>query len=65
MFVTFFVFALLSCANDCEHLSSFEVDLANGVIVGVAEVNEVIFVAEDVAKTLRVVKTNFFKSTIY
>ena len=54
--VSFLIETLLTRADDSEHLLGRDVDLANGVILAVAQVDEVLVFAEHVAQTMRVVE---------
>mgnify|MGYP000998511387 CR=1 FL=1 len=54
--VPLFVEALLAGANYSQHFLRGEVDFADGVVLGVAQVNEVLVLAEDVAEAVRVVE---------
>ena len=54
--VSLLIETLLTRADDSEHLLGRDVDLANGVILAVAQVDEVLVFAEHVAQTMRVVE---------
>ena len=57
--VSFLIETLLTRADDSEHLLGRDVDLANGVILAVAQIDEVLVFAEHVAESMRVVELSF------
>ena len=54
--VSLFIKAFFTRTNDSEHLSRGDVDLANGMVFGVANIHEVLVLAEHMAETLGVMK---------
>jgi len=62
--IPFFVDAFLTCADDREHFSLMQIDLSHCMVLGVAEIDEVLFVAVDVAGALRVVETGVFERAV-
>ena len=57
--VSLLIETLLTCADHSEHLLGRDVDLANGVILAVAQIDEVLVFAEHVAESMRVVELSF------
>lgn len=57
--VPFFVKALLTSANDSEYFFSRQVDLSDCVILRVAQVDEVLVLAEHMAEPLRMMELSF------
>lgn len=64
-FVTFFIEAFLASANNSEYFFSGDVDLSDGMVFRVAEIDEVLILSVDVAQALWVVKLSFIVGTVY
>ena len=64
IFITFFIFTFLSCPYYSQNFTFLDINLSYGVVLGVAQVQEVGFVSIDVADALRMMKTHFFKTAI-
>ena len=56
-FVSLFIISLLTCTDNCQHFLLGEINLSDGMILGVTEIQEMLFVSVDMTDTLRMVKT--------
>ena len=64
-FVTFFIEAFLASANNSKNFFSGDVDLSDGVVFRVAEIDEMLVLSVDMAQALWVVKLSLIVSTVY
>jgi hypothetical protein len=59
IFVSFFIIALLTCTDNCQHFLLGEINLSDSVILGVTEIQEMLLVSVDMTDTLRMMETCF------
>ena len=64
-FVSFLIETFLSCSDYSQHFLCRDVDLTNGVILSVTQVQVVLVLSKDVADALRVMKLCLAVAAIY
>ena len=64
-FVALLIKALLTCSNDCEHFLGGKVDLSDGVVLGVTQIQIVLVLSVHMAQALWVMELGLTIASIH